>query len=262
MSAPMAAPGAAPYVRTMGTFQVIRGRSPFDTAEWPSKKARELFKLLIARRGRPTARELLMDTLWPDDEPTRCANRLSVALSTIRTVLDPYRRYPADHFVSTDKYVVSLSNVTVDVEVFLAAAREAVLRYENGEPDALTALALAEAGYAGDFLAEDRYYEWAVSLRELARASYLDLVRTLATAAARSGDYERAQAYQLRALERDPFDEQAHLGLIDALACTGKHDRARRQYHDYRRQMDRIGIEPVPFPPHRVAARPLSTVGR
>ncbi len=85
----MAAPGAAPYVRTMGTFQVIRGRSPFDTAEWPSKKARELFKLLIARRGRPTARELLMDTLWPDDEPTRCAK------PAVRRIVDhPYGSRP------------------------------------------------------------------------------------------------------------------------------------------------------------------------
>jgi DNA-binding SARP family transcriptional activator len=242
---------SAPYIRTMGTFQVVRDRNPVDAAQWPSKKARELLKLLIARRGRPTARELLVDSLWPDDDPSRCANRLSVALSTIRTVLDPYRRYAPDHFVSTDKYVVSLSNVTIDVEVFLAAAREAVLRYERDEPDAVTALALAEAGYAGDFLVEDRYYDWAVGLRELARASYLDLVRTLATAAAGSGDYERAQAYQLLALERDPFDEQAHLGLINALACTGKYDRARRQYRDYQRQMDRIGIEPVPFQPDR-----------
>ncbi len=232
----------------MGAFEVVRDQT---SAQWPSRKARDLLKLLVARRGRPTARELLMDNLWPDDDPGRCGNRLSVALSTIRTALDPYRRYSPDHFVSTDKYVVMLANVTIDVEVFLAAAREAQLRYERDEPDAMTALALAEAAYAGEFLAEDPRQEWAVSLRELARASYLDLVRTLASASARSADYERAQTYQLLALERDPFDEQAHLGLITALSRTGKHDRARRQYRDYQRQMNRIGIEPVPFPADR-----------
>lgn len=241
--------GVTPYIRTMGAFEVIRDRA---SVEWPSKKARDLLKLLVARRGRPTARELLMESLWPDDDPGKCGNRLSVALSTIRTVLDPYRRYSPDHFVSTDKYVVTLANVTVDVEVFLAAAREAQLRYERDEPDAMTALALAEAAYAGEFLTEDPYQDWAVSLRELARASYLDLVRTLASACAESRDYERAQAYQLLALERDPFDEQAHLGLITALSHTGKHDRARRQYRDYQRQMNRIGVEPVPFPPDRL----------
>ena len=67
------------------------------TGEWQSRKARDLLKMLIARRGRSVARQVLMDGLWPDEDPERLGNRLSVALATVRSVLDPEKRHPADH---------------------------------------------------------------------------------------------------------------------------------------------------------------------
>ncbi|WP_163508424.1 BTAD domain-containing putative transcriptional regulator [Fodinicola acaciae] len=244
---PIPAPNSL-EVRTLGGFGLLRDGQLVGAEEWRSKKARDLFKLLVARRGRPTPRESLMDILWPDDDPTRCANRLSVALSTIRTVLDPDRRYPPDHFVGTDKYAIELRNLAVDVEVFLAIAAKAQTEYERRSADAPRALALAEATYSGDFLEEDPYQDWAVPLREEAKARYLELVRLLAGLAENAGEYDRAARYRLRALERDTFDEEAHLGLIGALVAAGRHGEAKRRYEIYRGQMAEIGIEPAPFP--------------
>src|SRR4029453_14266575 len=53
----------------------------------------------VARRGRPVSRDALIEALWPEEDPALCANRLSVALSTLRGVLDPERGFAADHFV-------------------------------------------------------------------------------------------------------------------------------------------------------------------
>ena len=79
-------------------------------------------------------------------------------------------------------------------------------------------LELAEAAYTGDFLEEDRYEDWAEPLRNEARAVYIDVLRALAesTGAAR---------YFLRIIDRDPYDEPAHLGLVAALQAQR---RARR----------------------------------
>ena len=60
---------------------------------WQSKKARSLLKILVSRRGRATTRDFLMETLWPDDDPSAVARRLSVALATVRVVLDPDKRH-------------------------------------------------------------------------------------------------------------------------------------------------------------------------
>ncbi|WP_163572779.1 bacterial transcriptional activator domain-containing protein [Fodinicola feengrottensis] len=132
--------------------------------------------------------------------------------------------------MGTDKYAIELRNLAVDVEVFLAIAAKAQMEYERGSADAPRALALAEATYSGDFLEEDPYQDWAVPLREEAKARYLELVRLLASIASKAGEYDRAARYRLRALERDTFDEEAHLGLIGALVAAGRHGEAKRRY--------------------------------
>ena len=93
--------------RCLGAFRVFGTVSVPPTA-WQSKKARTLLKILVARRGRSTTRELLMETLWPDDDPAKLANRLSVALATVRAVLDPDKPHAADHFITADKDAIRL----------------------------------------------------------------------------------------------------------------------------------------------------------
>ncbi|WP_163507046.1 AfsR/SARP family transcriptional regulator [Fodinicola acaciae] len=250
--APLAAvppPGAQlPAVQTLGRFRVLPSGRAAPAVEWHSKKARDLLKLLVARRGRSIPREALIDALWPGESPARCANRLSVALSTIRSVLDPARLHPASHFVSTGKHSVALTNIRVDVEEFLAAARHALMGQHPTEMVRTRAFRRAAALYTGDFLEQDQHNDWAVSLREEAKATYVELLRTLASTAAIARSYDNAAQYNLRILERDGYDEQAHLGLVAVLRGAGQHGEARRRYQVYLDRMDEIGISPMPFP--------------
>ncbi|MFG2288164.1 BTAD domain-containing putative transcriptional regulator [Streptomyces sp. NPDC048595] len=235
-------------VRVLGGFRVIRDGVPVGAEEWQSKKARDLLKVLVARRGLPTSREVLIDTLWPDEDPARCANRLSVALSTVRLVLDPGRRMPQDHFVTADKHVVGLAQLRVDVQEFLVAARHAVGGAQRTGSGAFASLAAAEELYRGDVLEGEPYAPWAAGLREEAQAVYLELLTRLAAAAAESGDHHSEAHYRLRLLERDPYDEDAHLGLVSLLTSTGRHGEARRRYLLYATAMDEIDVTPAAFP--------------
>ena len=85
-------------IRTLGSFQVFRDGRPVPLTAWQSKKARTLIKILIARRGRATTRDVLMEALWPEEDPALATRRLSVALATCRAVLDPDKAHPAEHF--------------------------------------------------------------------------------------------------------------------------------------------------------------------
>jgi LuxR family transcriptional regulator, maltose regulon positive regulatory protein len=49
-------------------------------------------------------------------------------------------------------------------------------------------------------------------------------------------------------LERDAYDEEAHLGLVATLAAACRHGEARRRYRIYGQKMDELGVEPTPFP--------------
>lgn len=237
-------------VRTLGGFRVLRDGEPVPLGEWQSKKARDLLGVLIARRGRPTPRDMLMETLWPEDDPGKLANRLSVALAVLRSVLDPEKRFASDHFVGGTKAAlqVELEHMPVDVESFLAMAAEALALAQARRPEATNRLAAAEAVYGGDFLEEDLYEEWAEPLREEAQAAYIQVTRALAAGAQNRGNHDDAARYLLRVLERDPYDEPAQVALVGSLAAAGRHGEARRFYRAYCARMREIGIEPAPYP--------------
>jgi DNA-binding SARP family transcriptional activator len=244
-------------IATLGRFAVRRDGHLIAGNEWQSKKARDLLKILVSRRGKPTPRDVLMEALWPEDDPRRVANRLSVALSTLRGRLDPDRRRSPDYFLVTSGGAIGLQPDTVDVDVdaFLETGKDALARHEAGDAEARRGLETAESLYRGDFLEEDMYEDWAVPLREEARALYLEVASALADLSDAAGDLDAAVRYRLRLLERDPYDEHANLGLAETLIRSGRHGEARRAYGRYASRMAEIGVEAAPFPsPRRAGA--------
>jgi DNA-binding SARP family transcriptional activator len=250
------APTAGVAVESLGGFRVLRDGVAVPRSAWRSRKARDLLKMLVVRHGRPVQRDALIEALWPGEDPERCANRLSVALSTLRGVLDPQRRFGADRFVLSTGGAVALDldHVAVDLEAFLSAATAGLaLREEGRTAEAHARLVAAEAAYAGDLLEEDLYEDWAVGAREDARDVYIRVARCLAADARAAGDHDGAVRFLLRVLERDAYDEEAHLALVAAFADAGRHGEARRAFRAYRGRMDEIGVEPASFPVAAVA---------
>ncbi|GAA1712308.1 BTAD domain-containing putative transcriptional regulator [Kribbella yunnanensis] len=238
-------------IRVLGTFTVLRNGVSVTAATWQSKKARDLLKILVSRRGRPVARLALMAALWPDQPPERLSNRLSVALSTVRGVLDPDKELGPAPLIDADLENVRLdiSQLTIDVESFLADASTGLAHWRAGRTsEAGRLLAAAETTYTGDFLDENPYDDWATALREEAKAAYLEVLRALADEAAAAGDNGTVARYQLRILEHDPYDERAHLDLVHVLERTGSHGEARRRYQAYLERMAEIDAEAAPFP--------------
>jgi DNA-binding SARP family transcriptional activator len=238
-------------IQTLGGFRVFREGAPVSVSEWQSRKARDLLKILVARRGRATPRDFLGEVLWPDGDPARLGNRLSVALSTLRALLDPEKQFASEYFLraDADSAAIDIEHVLVDVEAFLReAASGLALRADGRKHEASERLEQAESSYAGDFLDEDLYADWAVPLREESRAAYIAVAHALAEDAASAGDREAAIRYFLRILSRDGYDETAHLGLVSTLEAVGRHGEARRAYRTYVARMDEIGAAPAAFP--------------
>jgi ATP/maltotriose-dependent transcriptional regulator MalT/DNA-binding SARP family transcriptional activator len=231
-------------VRTQGALQVLRDGEVVPAADWQSKKARDLIKILIAHRGRPVARGRLIELLWPETMPERGGNRLSVLLSTLRAVLSPGRQSPGADPIVADRHAVSLdlSVVEVDVERFLTAARAALAAHRRGDRSALALLAAAEDLCTSDFFAEDQYEDWATGLREEVRAAHVMLLRTLAR---HVPDADQRVRYLLLMLDEDPHDEGAHLDLIRSLRDAGRYGEVARRYALYAARMREIDVRPV-----------------
>jgi len=238
-------------IETLGGFRVMREGRPVPASEWRSHKARDALKILAARRGAPTPRDVLMEALWPGAPPEKAANRLSVALSTIRSVLDPAREHQSDRYLQVDGDAVALTlpNLVLDAVEFVAEAREGIeLRTAGRAAEARERLEHAVLLYRGDFLEEDAYEDWAIPLREEARALHADVARALGEDSLADGRPDEAARFSLRILDRDRYDERAHLALVTALVAGGRHGEARRAYGGYCRRMEEICVEPAPFP--------------
>lgn len=240
--------GRAVAIVTFGRFAVLLAGEPVPLAAWQSRKARDLLKVLAARRGRPITREAAAEALWPREPPQPLGNRLSVALSTIRKVLDPGRAHPQDHYVVADARSIALRTDHVDVDLieFLRAADQAIDLMARGDrAAAIGPLRRARQLYAGDFLEEDLYEDWAAETREEARTRLLSVLRLLASLAADGGDDESAGQYLGQLLEREPYDEDAWLGLIAGQLRLRRHGEARRRYAAYVQRMSELGVTPV-----------------
>ncbi len=243
------AAGARVTVETMGSFRVLRGAVPVPRTAWQSRKARDLLKILVSRRGKAISRERLVEILWPEQENEAVGlKRLNVMVSTLRAVLDP--GHEVETVVSDEGALrLDLENVDVDVERFFDLAGAAVRLEQAGRGgEALARWKAAEAAYGGEFCEEDPYADWAVGLREQARLAYVQAAARLAAARAGEGRHHEAARYWLRLLERDGYDERAHLGLIRALDQAGRRGDARRRYHVYAERMRELEVEPAPFP--------------
>ncbi|MDQ4104267.1 MAG: tetratricopeptide repeat protein [Actinomycetota bacterium] len=233
-------------IQTLGVFRVIRDGVPIPNTAWQSKKARELLKILVARR-RPTPRDQLMELLWPGVDPALAGNRLSVLLSTVRDVLQP-QPVGEPPLATTDGAVsVNRAQVSIDVEDFLTRAITALDADRAGEPDATARLKAAVTAHTGDFLEEDPYQEWATALAEEVRATYIALLRSLSARLRDAGDTDAVVRYTLRLLEHDRYDEDAHRTLVGVLLDAGRLGEARRHYDNYVRRMTEIDVRPSPL---------------
>lgn len=233
-------------IRALGVFTVLREGVPIPNGAWKSKKARDLLKILVARR-RPAPRDVLMELLWPETNPTVAGNRLSVLLCTVRDVLAPHPVGEGPLVTTGAAVSLSRAQVRVDVDDFLARATAALEADRAGEPAAISQLEAAVAAHTGDFLEDDPYQDWAAALDEEVRATHIALLRALADRKRDAGDTDAAVRYMLRLLEQDSYDEEAHLTLLGVLLDAGRLGHAHRHHRNYARRMAEIAVRPRPL---------------
>ncbi len=226
---------------TFGRFEVIVDGVAVPAETWQSRRARELLRLLVCRRGRAIPRLEICETLWPDDDPDRTMHRLSVLLSIVRGVLG------SDALIADQACVaLDVARVQVDVEQFLADVGDAVALHERGaEPDAAALLSEAVQRYSDEPFADAPYDDATTALRDEARAAFLQALRLLAGWCRRAGEHDKAAGYLRRLLGEDRYDEDAHRTLIGVLNRGGRHGQARLAAGRYRSAMADIGLRPA-----------------
>ena len=242
----VARPAGAEEVRihVLGQFGVEVGGQAVPASAWPSRKARDVLRLVAARGERGLSRDRLGALVWPDTDAV--GNRLSVALSHVRSVLDPGRSR-AESVVISDGGVLRLDlrQVSVDVVEFTAAARAAIGAAKSRSARAVPLLELAAAMHTGDLLQDVEGVDddgWVLAAREEVELLGRQVLHTLAGLLAAGAEPADALHWYARLVAHDPYDEETYGALIALLVRLGRYGEARRHHRTYVLRMDELGV--------------------
>ncbi|WP_030197565.1 BTAD domain-containing putative transcriptional regulator [Streptomyces sp. NRRL S-87] len=211
-------------VRCFRRYEATVGGQALD---WSATRprVRTLARLLSVHAGRPVHREELMAALWPES-PARTAGRgLQVAVSALRTFLEPGTdRGRAQVLVRQgEAYMLVLApDGSSDVQRFEAALAEGLRAAACSDADrAGTALQQALAVYTGELLPEDGPAEWVVPIRERYRAQAVRAAHVLAEVELGRDRAAAAVTAASYALSVDPFQDAVWRLLIAAHLRAG-----------------------------------------
>ncbi|HEV2125271.1 MAG TPA: BTAD domain-containing putative transcriptional regulator [Chloroflexota bacterium] len=228
-SSASAVPSDGIYATFFGTFAVHRCGTRLELGR--SKPAGELGRYLLARSGRPVAREELVELLWPESDPGRAMHRLHVAVSSLRRVLDfPQSTESIVRHVD-GTYAIASGAVQTDCDHFEGHFRcGRALLDQHDWKGASTAFAAAIELYAGDYLAEYPYADWTQRYREHFAERRINALLLLCEHALRQRDFVSVLEHAHRILEADRLCEPAHRYLMRAYYWLGQRAPAVRQY--------------------------------
>lgn len=210
----------------------------------PSRQGRLLFAYLTLNRGRPLARDELIEALWPYAVPTAAPAALTVLLSKLRSAVGPE--------VLRGRGDVTLAlpaAARVDVEDALAGVHEAESAVALGEWRRAWGPALRAQFIAGRRLLPQHEAPWIDAWRRRLDDVLDHALEAYAAACLGIGGAELAGAERAarRLVEHSPLRETGYRLLMDALAAQGNVGEAMRVYDRARMKLrDELGMTPGP----------------
>lgn len=239
-------------VRTFGQLQIWRDDQAIGI--WDRPQAETIVKILLVRRargGRAVAADELITRLWPDADEEGGRKKLLPLISNARHTLEPDIEPRDSNFIlrSSNGYYFNISdNVTWDLLGFRDYLHQGstFIKEERWE-EAIAELEKGQALYRGDFLAEDRYADWAIDIRREITADYCNLLVQLADAYAATGRYIQAVDACEAALAKDPLLESVYRRLMTFHYCNGEKAQALKVYRDCLKLFEELfGESPTP----------------
>lgn len=232
-------------ISCLGRFGVRRGGQPLKLCA--NRSGQLVLRYLAAQPQHCAPLYVLIELLWPGDEPEVARHKLHVAVSALRSSLNAgLSLAKGAGYIVCEGNLYQLNPATrirVDVDTFVEA-------YQAGRrAPSSTMIARYEAAcqlYAGPLLVEDLYADWTQIRREQLVQMYGEMCAALADDCLERGRYEAAIDWASRTLHENRCDEAAYRRLMLAYAGAGRRAEALRQFQRCRSVLaDEMGIAPA-----------------
>ena len=208
---------------------------------------RALLAFLVGHRT--TSRTAIMAALWPDLGERAAANNLRVTMTYLLRVLEPWRsaREPAYHVRVAGQSVTLVTSEWLDIDadrfddhVDAAAKAEA-----DGTPSlALEHNLAAVALYRGEAYEGVADADWIALERERFRGRFVAAAARSGELLVARGDVNDAERVAGRAIEVDPWAEDAYAVLVSVALARGDRPAARRTLDRVLAALADLEVEP------------------
>lgn len=209
-------------IRTLGGLSLRVGAHSLGYADLRSRRAGELLALLLSSPGFSLTAEQAAEALVPESGVEAGRTVIYKAASELRRALEPDlpdRRFPSRYLEAADgRLTLRLPpGSQLDFKLF-----EESVAHGSWEQ--------AAALYAGDYLPEYRYAEWAVWQREDLAQDFQTVLLRLAELRRQAGEWPQALELARRLLALDHWNEPAALIAMQAYQNMGDRAAALRIY--------------------------------
>lgn len=230
-------------VEDLGRVRIMVGSRGVEGGEI-RRKVLALLCLLLSKSRFASTREEVVDSLWPDLDPSAALNSLNQTVYFLRRVFEPaYDEETSPGYVGQDGETIWL-----DAELIDGRSRRCleIIRATPGQPTPEAALALAQE-YRGRFALDFRYEDWSSAYRDALHAGYLRVMEHAIRMDIDTGHFGRGTFLAERAMEVDPDAEEIQAALVRLYRLSGAHAAAAEQYAHYAQAMRDLGVEPAAY---------------
>ena len=190
----------------------------------PPRRSRLVLQYLIAHRGRPVPRDVLLEAFWPGSSPRAARNSLNVAITLLRRAFRPvYGDCPVVVFRDEAYALDPGLEVGVDAEDFERLAREGdALRRAGEAAEAADAYRRADELYDGPLFEDEPYEEWIVTARREVEGRHLDVLGHLGDCLAALRDHEASAGAYRRILAAEPHRDDVRRLVAEQYEALGR----------------------------------------
>ncbi len=225
------------HLSLFGAFQATLNGKPI--VNFRSAKTQGLLVYLALTSGQAQARDELAALFWPEEPDTVAKKNLRQSLYRLRQLLGETEETERPFLLITHATVQfnAASDYHLDVDDFSAA-------WERED------LATAVARYGDELLPSfgcdsDPFDDWLRQERDRLQRQALGALLALTAQHLAQAEYLEAEALARRQLALEPWREEAHRQLMQALALRGERSAALAQYDRCRAILDtELGVEP------------------
>jgi DNA-binding SARP family transcriptional activator len=231
------------------------GQTRMETAEgpaggeWLEQRPGQLLKFLVSRRGDFVTADEIAEAFWPQSADVGSLASVRYLVHTLRSRLEPDReaRAPSAFVLSRrGGYMLDGRRVWIDADEFEELVAAGLAALVTGEREAArNRLRRAMDLYHGDFLADERYSEWALAERDRLSELAGRALRALIELGVATSDLDSAASHARRLADMQPYDEDSQRRHIEMCITRGRRGEAVRRYRLFRGRMLRdFGEEP------------------